>query len=828
VELFKDRASFYTAARDNNMLMVSVTKIYLENIWSEQTVRKLETQATGLVSATLNAAIYASTKIIMGQLQSGVNNWGASEGAALGLTFPLDVLNGLPLGPSAPCIGQSDRLDRCRAKLRISIPVLEFNENMELHLVIEASPFVERAHIAATVAESTHLAAWIGKPMLYQSVDGRGANMTYSDAMDLCVHDVGECESVWAELRSNGRLQYRLGRTRYPVPDSEDNWRECGNEGDFCRYTDDESKFGNPETGENMWNFSEHGGHTDARRMMRMRFGMFRSGTTGDYVEKVGYDAGTGVPCRQDFFDVGVYATGQDVKEVLGPGPYKCKRLGVGDAGVGPHGEAPERSKLVSTVASEHLSTDITCPLERPCIAQSCNPPPCMTYCIPVTANSERNHGCPTSPPSVHAWFKKGQMPFTQPVSVARRTALMCSGPEHLACWPDHLHASDPPPPLGFADLVDLPTSVVKLSLPTDVINSLLATVYKSGILSSKVFDLEGPVPNVSALCGITSGYLCPKSSMSDDTPVKLTVRQTMPASVTTTATGLRVSLALELILYGWDREATGIPLETVIPPNKMCTIKEGFMTVTRKYLELMNGENTKFRWFELTGRSLRMYTAHGRQRKKAFDLSDWTIEKDQERPKCIKLKRTMYKTRKLCTESDATREEWYTAMVKAATSPISCKYPALDKQAARVKFGVDLDAGVDVAKERYLCVRPNKAKVKLTHVGTLHTGSSWSSKTLTSVTALGVRGMLSTILKYFGLLNPMQVWNLMALGKDKGLAHSRIEIGQNRIYIEGQVTNGLDAEEIDDAGFNNADDNPCVAPGDAEDDGGMNPLLRK
>jgi len=361
-----------------------------------------------------------------------------------------------------------------------------------------------------------------------------------------------------------------------------------------------------------------------------------------------------------------------------------------------------------------------------------------------------------------------------------------------------------------------------------DVINSLLPTVYKSGILSSAVFALEGPVPNVTALCSLTAGFLCPKSSMSDDTPVKLTVRQTMPASLTTTNTGLRVSLALELIIYGWDRAATGIPLETVIPPNKMCTTKEGFMTVTRKYYTTFNEEKTQFRWFELTGSKLSMYTSHGRALKKQFRLSDWTIEKWEERPECIKLKRTLYKTRKLCTESDVTREEWYTAMVKAATGPVSCQYPELDKQAARIKFGVDLDAGVDVAKDRYLCVRPNKDKVQLTHVGTLHTGSSWSSTTLTSVTALGVRGLLTKVLKYYGLLNPMQVWNLRALGKDMGLARSRIEIGQNRIYFEGEVTRGVDAEEIEDAGFNNAEDNPCAAPGDMEDDAGRNPLMRQ
>jgi len=301
-----------------------------------------------------------------------------------------------------------------------------------------------------------------------------------------------------------------------------------------------------------------------------------------------------------------------------------------------------------------------------------------------------------------------------------------------------------------------------------------------------------------------------------------------MPASVTTTETGLRVSLALELIIYGWDRTISGIPLETMIPPNKMCTIKEGFMTVTRKYYPLLTEVKTKFRWFELSGRKLSMYTAHGRVRKKAFDLSDWKIERSEERAKCIKLKRTLHPTRTLCTDNDATREEWYTAMKKAATSPISCQYPGLDKQAARIHFGVDLNAGVDVAKERYLCVRPNKDKIMLSHVGTLHTGSSWSSTTLTSVTALGVRGLLSKILKYYGLLNPMQVWNLNALGKNMGLAHSRIEIGQNRIFFEGEVTRGVDAEEIEDAGFNNAEDNPCAVPGDVEDDGGVNPLMRQ
>jgi len=703
--------------------------------------------------------------------------------------------------------------------------VFDFNENMELHLVLEVSPFVERTRIAPTIAGSTHLAAFVGKPMLYQSVDGRGANMTYSDALDLCIHDEGECESVWADIRSNGRLEYRIGRTRYPVPDSEEHWHDCGNEGDFCHYTDDESKFGNPATGDNMWNFSEHGGHTDAQRLIRMRFGMFRLGWTEDYVEKVGYDAGTGVPCRQDFFDVGVFATGRDVKEVLGPGPYKCKRLGVGDAGVGRHGEAPARLKLVSTVTSGHAPSDITCPLERPCVARSCSPS-CKNLCVPVVHDSEMNHGCPTTPPSVHAWFREDQLPFTQPVAIARKTELMCWGPEHLACWPDHFRPNPPPPALGFADIVDLPHSVVKFSLPTDVINSLLATVYKSGLLSSKVFDLGGPVPNVSALCSITKSFLCPSASMSGDTPVKLTVRQTMPASVTVSDTGLRMSLALELIIHGWDRAARGIPLEAAIPPNKMCTIKEGFMTVTRKY-HPVNQQQTKFRWFELTGRTLSMYTAHGRAKKKSFHLTDWNIEKDQEMSKCIKLKRFAYKTRKLCTVSDVSREEWYAAMAHAVTSPISCQYPELDKQAARIKFGVDLDAGVDVAKERYLCLRPNKAKVKLTHVGTLHTGSSWSSKAVTAVTALGVRGLLSTVLKYFGLLNPMQVWNLMSLGKDMGLAHSRIEIGQNRIYIEGEVTKDAKAAEIEDAGFNNAADNPCAASGD-EDDGGTNPLMRQ
>jgi len=473
-----------------------------------------------------------------------------------------------------------------------------------------------------------------------------------------------------------------------------------------------------------------------------------------------------------------------------------------------------------------HAATGIPCPLEHPCITQASGEGVAKkAYCIPVTADSGRNHGCPTSPPSIHSWFEKGQLPFTQPVTVAERTELRCTGPEHLPCWPDSLRPSPPPPALDFGNN-GFPDSLVKLSLPTDVLNSLLATVYKAGILSSKVFDLDGPVENVSALCGITAGYLCPRSGgMGDDTPVKLTVRQTMPASVTTTETGLRVSIALELIVYGWDRKATGIPLDMVIPANKMCTTKEGFMTVTRKYYR-SSEDKTKFRWFEVVGRELKMYTAHGRALRKAFDLSDWSIERHEERPECIKLKQFMSKTRKFCAGTEPTMEEWYTVLVKAQASPSKCQYPEIDANAARIKFGVDLDAGVDVAKDRYLCVRPHSDSVQLTHVGTLHVGSSWSASTLNSVTALGVRHLLSMIISYYGLTNPMQVWNLDSLGGDMGLGKSRIEIGQNRIYIEGEVTKGTTFNETGDAGFNMADDNPCRAPGDAT--GGMNPLARK
>jgi hypothetical protein len=678
---------------------------------------------------------------------------------------------------------------------------------MGLHLVAQASPYVERVHIAETVAGSTHMAAYEGTPMLHQSVDGRSANFTYSDALDLCIHEKGECESVWAELSSNGRLQYRIGRTRYPVPDSQERWQECGNEGDFCRYSDDESTFGNPETGDNMWNFSAHRGHTDVQRLLRLRFGMFRNGRTADYVERVGYDFGIGVPCRRDFFDVGkLSSTSTDIKELLGPGPYTCRRLGVRDAGVGPTGEI---SALVSTLEAEYVSTDITCPLERPCITQAFS----KTYCVPETADSERNHGCPTSPPSIHAWSAQGQFPFTQPVIVAKRTKLRCSGPEHLGCWPDSLQPSPLPPALAFGRDHVLTNSHIRLSLPTDTLNSALAVVYKANILSSQVFDLDGPVQNVSALCDITSGYLCPSSSMSADTPVKLTVRQTMPSSVTTTETGLRVSIALELLIYGWDRTATGIPLETVIPPNKMCTVKEGFMTVTRKYYP-SNYVKTKMRWFELVGRTLAQYTPHGRASEKYFDLSDWTIKRHDERPDCIKLKEFGSKTRKLCSESEATREEWYAALLEAQKSPSKCEYPKIDANAATIKFGVDLDAGVDVAQDRYLCVRPNTDKIYVTHVGTLHVGSKWSATTLNMVTSLGVRNLLSMILSYFGLLNPMQVWNLESLGNDMGLEHSRIEIGQNRIYIEGDVKKGVNssgAEEKTDVGFNASDDNPCM-----------------
>jgi hypothetical protein len=110
-------------------------------------------------------------------------------------------------------------------------------------------------------------------------------------------------------------------------------------------------------------------------------------------------------------------------------------------------------------------------------------------------------------------------------------------------------------------------------------------------------------------------------------------------------------------------------------------------------------------------------------------------------------------------------------------------------------------------------------------HIGSLHTRTTISALTAKTATSTVLKPLLNFIIDTFGILKPLEVWNLQQIAKTAGMKTDPapyIEISNNRIYVTGEVIyRDLTPEELKEAegglsiNMKRNETNPCLRPGD-------------
>eukprot|EP00928_Gymnodinium_smaydae_P018817 TRINITY_DN17171_c1_g8_i1.p1 TRINITY_DN17171_c1_g8~~TRINITY_DN17171_c1_g8_i1.p1 ORF type:complete len:1062 (+),score=187.53 TRINITY_DN17171_c1_g8_i1:59-3187(+) len=766
---------FFNGPQEDDVLdvaYIAVTRLVLENVHDADTEYAMEMDSNNVLNMIGNKLIQGFRNRVKGILQKAVNDF-FNGSHVHELMFPLKILNRIPIGSHGRCVGIGWSYEReyCRSYLQITIRALDLSHNMVLLASLEVNPFVERV-----LLKKTGLLA--GKPTPFSEETnplGPEPASTFDEALDKCLENAAECRSIWttiAEGRGAGNvpsrgLVYYLGRGSYPVPDGDELWEPCAEEGGTCYFQEGSDAV--------LQDWKLTGGHTELRRMMRLRFGKFNH--PGDYVEKVAYDDGLGIPCRKNFFNI-------DPLNRTVVGTFKCLKLRVEDPNGDP--DAPENGcPAINEEGGD--GADYRCTLRKPCAVVEWKTPTCV---------AEESPGkCAREPRSKHCWKELGNAAVTSPVLVERRRRIFCDGNEslHLHCWQRRLSGMAN---LEFHSNQFLPTSTVQFYLPTPVINAVLASFYSASTTSTAPSVIDS-VPNVASLCDKTTGWLCLSGTgITGESSVHFAVSSNAPMRIFTDPGGMKLSAALQIGMYARRK---GEPPRKDNTLRKGCTLKEGYLHVSRRMYPTSGEIKSADRWAELSPGKLEIFTVRGRGRRGSYDLRKWTATEispevnGQNYMECFKLKRTGYLTRKFCTAlgSLGGKNSWVSMMHEAKCPRVKEELPALEASAAAsIEIGIEVHANIYVAQKRALCIRLHRDDpVKIGHLGQLRTDGAVGILRQTQA-SMGVRfkSLIVEILRKSGWLrDAIEIGNLNSLGGGYGVEGLEIALNHG-IYVAGNV----------------------------------------